>query len=101
LVELVPTIWNTDSEDPLLQLLHTHLHQWHYSGIGLDTITGELNMEAICGNDCLFQLYADRVLEKRDLKRAMVPEVYQKIKTGMGNYASLFWKELKTIIEHE
>jgi hypothetical protein len=101
LVELVPTIRNIDSEDPLLQLLHTHLHQWHYSGIGLDTITGELNMEAICGSDCLFQLYADRVLEKRDMKRAMVPEVYQKIKTGMGNYAPVFWKELKTVMENE
>lgn len=101
LVELVPTIRNIDSEDLLLQLLHKHLHQWHYSAIGLDAITGELNMEVFCGNDCLYQLYADRVVEKRDIKRAMIPELYQRLKTGMGIYSPVFWKELKTVMENE
>jgi len=101
LVELVPTIRNIDSEDPLLQILHAHLHLWHYSGTGLDLKTGKVNMEAFAANDCLMQLYADRVVEKRDIKRAMVPDLYQRLKTGMGLYSPVFWKELKTVMENE
>jgi hypothetical protein len=101
LIELVPTFSNIDADDPILQLFTTHLHQWHYSGIGYDLNIDKLNMEMVTGDNCLMQLYANRVVEKRDSKRAMIPGLYQWLKAGMGIYAPLFWKELKTVVENE
>lgn len=101
LIELVPTVRNIDANDPILQLFDTRLHLWHYSGIGYDLDLDALNMEMVAGNDCLMQLYANRVVEKRDRKRAMIPALYQWLKAGMGIYATLFWKELKTVVENE
>ena len=101
LPELVPTMKNIDPEDLLLPLLQDLLQQWHYSGIGFLPAGTTLNMDAVTANDCLLQLYTNRVIEKQDMQRAMMPALLQKVKGSLGIHAPLFWKELNTAIENE
>lgn len=101
LPELIPVIRNIDSEDSLLQLLKDLLKQWQYSAIGYEVNATNADLFAVTENDCLLQLYADRVIAKKDMQKAMQPVVLQKIKASLGLYTPTFWKELNTAIENE
>ncbi|MGC4104125.1 hypothetical protein [Ferruginibacter sp.] len=96
LPQVLTTTRHIDPEDALIQLLEKHLLQWHYSAIGHGlekTITED---DIIFTDNCLQQLYIDRVIQQKDMQLALQPLLQQKIKAAMGIYASLFWKEFKT-----
>lgn len=82
-----------DPEDPLIPHLESILIQWHYSGIGIELDLENLNFDSIFGNPCLEQLYLDRVIEKKDRKRVQLPQLHEKIRATLGNYAEIFWNE--------
>ncbi|MGG9962274.1 hypothetical protein [Ferruginibacter sp. SUN106] len=88
---------NIDPDDALIVLAEGHLQQWHYSGIGYPAKTALINLNSVAENDCVLQLYTDRVIQKKDVQRAQLPLLHQKIKAAMGMYSSRFWKELNTV----
>ncbi|MES2775512.1 MAG: hypothetical protein V4722_15155 [Bacteroidota bacterium] len=81
-----------DPEDSLVELAENILQQWHYSGIGYSLPVEKMEWEPVLSDNCLFQLYADRVIEKKDQQRATQPMLNQKIRAAMGIYAPHFWK---------
>jgi MoxR-vWA-beta-propeller ternary system domain bpX4 len=83
-----------DNEDPLIPILNNILHSWHYSGIGVASNLQDVDFETIFTNNTLEQLYIDRVIEKKDINRAKLPTLNNKIKTVLGNYSEHFWKNL-------
>lgn len=84
-----------DPEDQVIPILESILQQWHYSGIGIELTLENLDFDPIFSNPCLEQLYIDRVIEKKDRKRAESPQLLEKIKATLGNYTEKYWKEFK------
>ena len=83
-----------DPDDSLIGVVERHLQQWHYSSIGYSkdiVITAD---DEIFKNDCLQQLYADRVVAKKDADRAVQLPLQQKIRADMGMFTPVFWKTL-------
>ncbi|WP_192822974.1 hypothetical protein [Rufibacter sp. LB8] len=81
-------------EDALVSVLENHLQQWHYSAIGYDLPLEKLNFEEVLKNQCLLQLYADRIIDRKALKLAEQAPVKEQIKASLGHYASTFWSAL-------
>ncbi|MEO1051302.1 MAG: hypothetical protein AAFX87_11795 [Bacteroidota bacterium] len=83
-----------DPEDELIAILEEHLTVWHYSGIGYDLSFVDLDWAIIMNSPCLKQLYANRVIENKSLPLANMDVLNDTVKGSLGDYASLFWKEL-------
>lgn len=86
-----------DIEDPMIPILESILQQWHYSGIGLKLTLENLDFFPILMHPCLEQLYIDRVIEKKDRKRAELPQIAEKIRATLGNYTESYWIEFKKL----
>lgn len=84
-----------DPEDKVIPILESILNQWHYSGIGLILTLDNLDFDPIFSNPCLEQLYIDRVIEKKDRKRAELPQMLEKVRATLGNYTDKYWNEFK------
>ena len=82
-----------DPNDALIAVIEAHLEKWHYSGIG-HTKALIADDDEIFKNDCLLQLYADRVVSKKDTGRALQLPLLQKIRADMGIFKQVFWKTL-------
>ena len=96
LPEMLEQLKLIDSQDSLIVLLEGYLHQWHYSGIGATTEIEELDFSIITSNACLFQLYCNRIIDKKQLNFANHPQMSERIKASLGIYHQTFWKELTT-----
>jgi hypothetical protein len=101
LPQVLQSTKNIDPEDSLVEVAEKHIQQWHYSGIGYALKESDPDMEIISANECLLQLYTDRVIQKKDLQRAQLPLLNKQIKAAMGIYDSRFWKTLKSETPHE
>lgn len=99
--QLAHPMHNIDADDPLLPLLEDLLQQWHYSAIGYPVNAADADLAVVKDNECLLQLYSDRVIAKQDMQKAMLPAILQKVKGSLGIYSPIFWKELNTAIENE
>ena len=92
---------NIDPDDALITVVENHLQQWHYSGIGYVLNAATVNFDTVFANECMQQLYIDRVIQKKDMQRAMLPLLQKKITAAMGIYSATFWNELNSDIPHE
>ncbi|MCW3071313.1 MAG: hypothetical protein JWO44_1203 [Bacteroidetes bacterium] len=83
-----------DQEDTLAGLLRDILGEWPYAatGAGIEAKEGEA---VLPDNDCLRQLYIDRIIAKKDLRSASMQGIREQVQASMGNYSTTFWKELK------
>jgi MoxR-vWA-beta-propeller ternary system domain bpX4 len=95
LPQIITETKHIDPDDKLINILEAILKQWHFSSIGYNLKTADLNFEIIFGNECLQKLYVDRVIEKKDTEKATFPVVQKKIKEVFGIHGLQFWKELK------
>lgn len=87
-----------DHEDPLNELLKNLLRKWHYSAVGLFSADFITDLSTIVSNNCVFQLYRNRIIAKKHLQLATHPVFCEQIKADLGIYASTYWKEFNTII---
>lgn len=85
-----------DPDDPLIPVAARHLELWHYSGIGYPLETDRLDFRPVQADGCLQQLYTDRVMKRKDLRRSAIPWLHEKIAAVAGIYAPQLWKEFKT-----
>ncbi len=82
-----------DSEDPLVEILEKILSQWHYSGINSPLEIDKLDFTVIDSDDCLRQLYINRIIENKSLNLAKLPPFKDNILANLGIYGKEFWKE--------
>jgi hypothetical protein len=90
-----------DSEDPLLLLLETELCNWHYSGINYITKLDSINLAPLFTNQCLQQLYLNRVVEYKNTQLAQHPEINLLLMNNFGIYEKEYWNTFKSIVTHE
>ena len=94
LPQIITEIRKIDPEDLIIEILEKHLIQFHYSAIGADLDTENVNFDVIAENDCLLQLYIDRVVQRKSIKWAQSDFIKKQLEIGFGDYQKLFWAEL-------
>ncbi|MEL6925868.1 MAG: hypothetical protein AAFO94_17635, partial [Bacteroidota bacterium] len=67
---------------------------WHYSGIAATLPLEELKWAPIAADDCLQQLYVDRVIQLKNIRLAKHPMLSTFVKSAMGDHATTLWPEL-------
>ncbi|OBW40962.1 hypothetical protein AB670_02699 [Chryseobacterium sp. MOF25P] len=97
LPQLFDALQVADSTDPLVKLLENILHQFHYSGIGLDLNLEKINWEEELKDKTYRKLYLERIVEKKAYKLAEIPYINQLLIAEFGMYKDTFWKELKIV----
>lgn len=94
LPQIITEIRKIDPEDLIIEILEKHLIQFHYSAIGSDLDTESVNFEIIAENDCLLQLYIDRIVQRKSIKWAQSDFIKKQLEIGFGDYQKLFWTQL-------
>lgn len=82
-----------DVNDPLIAIVEEFLKHFPYSGIGRDRVFAISDTATIINNDCLRQLYLDRITEKKAIKWAENPIINSAILANIGNHKNDFWRE--------
>lgn len=94
LPQIITEIRKIDPEDLIIDILEKHLIHFHYSAIGSDLDSENVNFEIIAENDCLLQLYIDRVVQRKSIKWAQSDFIKKQLEIGFGDYQKLFWAQL-------
>jgi len=97
LPQLLDALQVADSTDPLAKMLQNILHQFHYSGIGLDLNLEKINWEEELKDNTYRKLYLERIVEKKAYKLAEIPYINHLLIAEFGMYKDTFWKELKIV----
>ena len=97
LPQLLDALQVADSKDPLVKMLENILHQFHYSGIGLDLNLEKINWEEELKDKTYRKLYLERIVEKKAYKLAEIPYINDLLIAEFGMYKDVFWRELKII----
>ncbi|OFY83686.1 MAG: hypothetical protein A3F72_12795 [Bacteroidetes bacterium RIFCSPLOWO2_12_FULL_35_15] len=84
-----------DSEDDILPILEKQLLLWHYSGIHYPLETEKLDFQTISSNNCLQQLYMNRIIEYKKINLAKHQACKSWIEANLGIFTQDFWNELK------
>jgi hypothetical protein len=95
LPDMVHQLKVIDSQDKLIEVLTNILQQWHYSGIKQLESAESLDFTNITANDCMLQLYADRVIAYKNRKLSMHPSIHKKISAALGDFGDIYWSEFK------
>jgi hypothetical protein len=94
LPQIIAEIKRIDPEDLILPILEKHLIRFHYAAIGFEVEIEDLNFDVIAANDCLLQLYIDRVVQRKAIKLAQIDFIKKQLEIGFGDYQKLFWAQL-------
>jgi hypothetical protein len=94
LPDIIKQLKLIDPEDALIGILERHLMQWHYSGVQYALQVELLGFESIIADECLRQLYVDRVIEYKRVSLAIHPSLAREIKAALGMYTNTFWNDL-------
>lgn len=94
LPQIVSEIKRLDAEDLIIEILEKYLTQFHYSAIGSELDTENISFEIIEANDCLLQLYIDRIVQRKSIKWAQSDFIKKQLEIGFGDYQKLFWSQL-------
>lgn len=86
-----------DVEDPLIPILESILCTWHYSAIHTDCIAPEIDFKLFFKNNCLTQLYLDRIVDNKIIQWAEIPYINKLLRSRFGYYKDHFWSTLKSI----
>jgi len=86
-----------DYEDVLINSLERILTQWHYSGVKYDLDIASLDFTPMVTNNCLMQLYSNRIIEYKKISIAEHPVFKKRIAANLGMYGSEFWDDFKKI----
>ncbi|MEE1897577.1 hypothetical protein V1389_04475 [Flavobacterium rakeshii] len=94
LPQVVAMLKATDPEDLLIPVLNKHLEKFHYSVIGFEANPNSFNFSILNTNQCLKQLYLDRIIERKDIAFAENEEVKQWLNECLGDHKKIFWEQL-------
>jgi len=82
-----------DPADPLVALLEKIIHQWHYSGINYNLNIEALDFKLIQSNDCLRQLYLNRIIEYKNKKLAKHDQWLDGVKASLSIFSKEYWAD--------
>jgi len=85
---------NIDPDDQVLKRLMRIAEQFHYAAIGVELDLETLDFQTVIQNDCLRQLYLDRVVERQCITLGQSEYIKPWILQNLGDYKSFFWREL-------
>ena len=94
LPDIITQLEMIDSEDPLIEILEKFLVTWHFSGISYLKDADLLDLNLIKSDNCLFQLYCNRVIYFKNLIFLKRDELKNHILANLGNYKTEFWNEI-------
>ena len=81
-------------DDELIEILRQLLGQWPYTGLLANPSEAPNNLSLVLKDDCLRQLFVDRVIATKNEAVAERPEVQPHITAALGNHAATYWREL-------
>jgi len=97
-LRFLPAILNQtkliDMEDPLATLYENILQKWNYSSVTYELDYSKIDFNVILENECLTQLYVDRIILYKNKKLAHVPKFKERVQSSLGMYESEFWDDL-------
>ncbi|WP_163408199.1 hypothetical protein [Flavobacterium ajazii] len=94
LPQILDEIRRIDPEDLIIPILEKHLSRFHYSAIGSDLNLENIRFDILQANDCLLQLYIDRIVHRRAIRWTQSDFIKKQLEIGFGDYQKLFWAEL-------
>lgn len=94
LPQIIMEMKRIDPDDLVIGILEKYLFKFHYSAIGFDVDLEQINFEIIYSNDCLKQLYIDRIVERKAIKFTESNFIKEQLQIGFGDYKKIFWAEL-------
>lgn len=87
-----------DIEDKLIPILKELLTEWHYSGLLSKVNLQEIDLATILENDCLSQLYINRIIDCKRKQIGERKELKPLILSALGNYKNEYWKDFNLTI---
>jgi hypothetical protein len=84
-----------DTEDALIPILEEILTKWHYSAVPYPLNTELLSFEKINADDCLHQLYCNRIIDYKKIHMAKHPSFKGRIAANLGLHSETLWKDFK------
>ena len=88
LPDLVRLARAVSPNDPLVDALTTLARQWPLSSVGIAHV-GPVDVTPFLDDDCLLQIYADRIIVMKDRSRLNEPRVRDKIRASIGLHSEL------------
>ena len=98
LPDILNKIKAIDPEDEIIPILESFLIQWHYSAVNYSIEETKLDFNAVVSNDCIRQLYADRIIDHKAFRRARQAAIRPYVVGSLGDYEDVFWNNFKTTI---
>lgn len=95
LPQLLKNLRIIDPNDKLIVILETIMRMFPYSAIGAELEDVEMDLTLVLQNDCLRQLYLDRIIGIKGIKEAENPLINEWLLANFGNHKNEFWPELK------
>ena len=86
-----------DSDDPLINILEKHLKKFHYSAIGFDFEITSIEFDLIFQNNCLEQLYLDRIVDRKAIRWTEIDKINEKLRANVGNFSTEYWSDIKKL----
>lgn len=83
-----------DADDLVIPILEKHLYYFHYSAIGFEIEIEKINFDIVATNDCLQQLYIDRIVHRKAIKFTESDFIKKQLEIGFGDYKKIFWAQL-------
>lgn len=94
LPQIIEEMKRIDPDDLVIPILEKHLYQFHYSSIGFEVDIKKINFDIIASNDCLQQLYIDRIVHRKAIKFTESDLIKKELEIGFGDYKKIFWAQL-------
>lgn len=94
LPQLLINIRIIDPDDALIPILEEILVGFPYSALSRESQIIPTDISVILENNCLKQLYLDRITSSKIVKEARLTSVYKNILANLGDHKEEFWREL-------
>ncbi|KIA97623.1 hypothetical protein OA93_14000 [Flavobacterium sp. KMS] len=94
LPQIIMEMQRIDPEDLVIPILEKHLFRFHYSAIGFEVDIQKIDFEILDTNDCLHQLYIDRIVQRKAIKFTESDFIKKQLEIGFGDYRKIFWAQL-------
>jgi hypothetical protein len=102
LPELLSLAKGLAPSDSLVDLLKKRLNRWCFSAVGVELVNENetFHSDIIFLHPALRTAYIDRIIEKKDLKRALREPECAWVKTALGDYANVMWLAFDRAVSH-
>lgn len=94
LPQIIAEMKRIDPDDSVISILERQLYQFHYSAIGFEIEIQKINFDITASNDCLQQLYIDRIVDRKAIKFTESDFIKKQLEIGFGDYQKIFWAQL-------